>query len=133
MPGAGRPCWVRFANEPIVVNTAHAPARQASSLMHECAHLNLNHEPVEAGQVANGLLMVGGYRPRQEAEADCLAGALLLPRVALLAIIQSGTPLRDAAQAYVTRNDMLPMRLNRTGRQFAGELSLCGMSARRRV
>jgi hypothetical protein len=77
--------------------------------------------------------MVGGYRPRQEAEADCLAGALLLPRVALLAVIQSGTPLRDAAQAYVTRNDMLRMRRNRTGRQFAGEPSLCGMSARRRV
>jgi len=83
--------------------------------MHECAHLILNHEPVEAGQVANGLLMVSGYRPQQENEADWLAGTLLLPRVALLAIVQSGTPPHDAARTYGVTQDMLRMRLNRTG------------------
>lgn len=115
-PGSWSAMLVRFGNEPIVVmNTAHSPARQASSLMHECAHLILNHEPVEAGQVANGLLMVSGYRPQQEDEADWLAGALLLPRVALLAIIQGGMPPHDAARTYGVSEDMLRMRLNRTG------------------
>ena len=122
---------VRFGNEPIVVmNTAHSPARQASSLMHECAHLILNHEPVEAGQVANGLLMVSGYRPQQEGEADWLAGALLLPRVALLAIIQGGMPPHDAARTYGVSEDMLRMRLNLYGGQFAGEAGGCPTSAR---
>jgi hypothetical protein len=107
---------VRFGTTPIVVmNTAHSPARQASSLTHECAHLILNHEPEEAGQVANGLLMVSGYRPQQEDEADWLAGALLLPRVALLAIVQAQMPSPLAACTYGVSEDLLRMRLNRTG------------------
>jgi Zn-dependent peptidase ImmA (M78 family) len=115
-PGSWSAMLVRFGNAPIVVmNTAHSPARQASSLMHECAHLILNHEPVEAGQVANGLLMVSGYRPQQEDEADWLAGALLLPRVVLLAIIQAGMPPHEATRTYGVSEDMLRMRLNRTG------------------
>jgi len=98
-----------------VMNSAHSAARQSSSLMHECAHVILNHEPEEAGHVADGLLMVSGYRPQQEAEADWLAGALLLPRAALLAIVHRATHQHEAARAYGVSEDMLRMRLHRTG------------------
>jgi hypothetical protein len=98
-----------------VMNTAHSPLRQSSSLMHECAHVILNHEPEEAGQVAGGLLLVSAYRAQHEAEADWLAGALLLPRVALLAIVQRDMPQDAAMRAYGVSEDMLRMRLDRTG------------------
>ena len=99
-PGSWSAMLVRFGDEHVVVmNTAHSGARQSSSLMHECAHVILNHEPEEAGHAAGGLLMVSGYRPQQEAEADWLAGTLLLPRVALLAIVRCATPHVDAARA----------------------------------
>ena len=107
---------VRFGDQHVVVmNTTHSAGRQSSSLMHECAHVILNHEPAEAGHAAGGLLMVSGYKVQQEAEADWLAGALLLPRVALLAIVRCRMPQRDAARAYGVSDDMLRMRLDRTG------------------
>jgi Zn-dependent peptidase ImmA (M78 family) len=107
---------VRHANHRVVVmNTSHSTGRQSSSLMHECAHVILNHEPEEAGHVAGGILMVSGYRPQQEAEADWLAGTLLLPRVALLSIVQLGMSRQDAANLYGVSDDMLRMRLDLTG------------------
>lgn len=107
---------VSFGDKHVVVmNTAHSLARRASSLMHECAHVILNHKPEEAGHAAGGLLMVSGYRPQQEAEADWLAGTLLLPRVALLAIVRAGRSNQEAARTYGVSEDLLRMRLDRTG------------------
>jgi hypothetical protein len=40
---------------------------------------------------------------------------LLLPRVALLAIVQRDMPEQDAMRAYGVSEDMLRMRLDRTG------------------
>jgi Zn-dependent peptidase ImmA (M78 family) len=59
--------------------------------------------------------MVGGYQPNQEAEADWLAGALLLPRVALLSIVHRAIPHPTAMLTYGVSEDMLRMRLDRTG------------------
>jgi hypothetical protein len=107
---------VRLGGQHVVVmNSAHSAARQSSSLMHECAHVILNHEPQEAGHAPGGLLLVSGYKPEQESEADWLAGTLLLPRVALLTIVYRAIPQHQAARAYGVSEDMLRMRLDRTG------------------
>lgn len=99
----------------VVVNPAHSEGRRSNDLMHECAHVVLNHAPPQALRRANGPLMLSAYDKRQEAEADWLAAALLLPRPALLRIVQSGAEQELAAQLYRTSRALLRMRLDRTG------------------
>lgn len=59
--------------------------------------------------------MISGYNRQQEDEADWLAGALLLPRVALVKISYDGIDYARHAQEYGVSEDMLRMRLDRTG------------------
>lgn len=99
----------------VVVNPAHTEGRRANDLMHECAHVVLNHSPPQALRLASGPLMLSAYDKQQEAEADWLAAALLLPRPALLRIVQSGIDQEAAAQRYRTSLPLLRMRLDRTG------------------
>jgi Zn-dependent peptidase ImmA (M78 family) len=99
----------------VVVNPSHSDGRQSNDLMHECAHVVLNHAPTMAVRAATGVLMVSAYDKQQEAEADWLAAALLLPRAALLSIVQDGVPLEEAASRYRTSLQLLRMRLNQTG------------------
>lgn len=98
----------------IVMNTAHSERRQSSSLAHECAHAILNHKPGQGLQSPTGFL-VSSYDKTQEEEADWLAGALLLPRVALLKIGQEGIDYAKHTAQYMVSDDMLRMRLDRTG------------------
>jgi hypothetical protein len=65
----------------IVINPRHSVGRTSSDLMHELAHIILRHAQGESHYV--GDLMMREYNEKQEAEADWLAGSLLLPRKAL--------------------------------------------------
>lgn len=98
----------------VVINTTHSDGRQSSSLMHECSHVILNHKPAQALQSPGGIL-ISSYDRQQEDEADWLAGTLLLPRVALLKIAQEGTNYAEHTRMYGVSDDMLRMRLDRTG------------------
>ena len=64
----------------IVVNPSHAVQRQRNDLMHELAHIELQHAPARVEVSETGLLLLSDYSHDQEQEADWLAGALLLPR-----------------------------------------------------
>ena len=97
----------------IVVNPAHSPGRMSNDLMHECAHIILNHVPAKAILSADRLLMMSAYDRLQEAEADWLAAVLLLPRPALLSV--AAAPSAAAARSYGVSEDLLQMRLNVTG------------------
>jgi Zn-dependent peptidase ImmA (M78 family) len=98
----------------VVINTTHSDGRKSSSLMHECSHVILNHKPAQALQSPGGIL-ISSYDRQQEDEADWLAGTLLLPRVALLKIAQQGVNYSEHTREYVVSDDMLRMRLDRTG------------------
>jgi Zn-dependent peptidase ImmA (M78 family) len=98
----------------VVINTTHSPGRQSSSLAHECSHVILNHKPARALQSEGGIL-ISSYDLQQEDEADWLSGALLLPRVALLKIAHRGLNSPKDAHEYGVSEDMLRMRLDRTG------------------
>ena len=98
----------------VVINTAHSTGRQSSSLMHECSHVILNHKPAQVLQSPGGIL-ISSYDRQQEDEADWLGGTLLLPRVALLKIAQEGPDYPEHTRAYGVSDDMLRMRLDRTG------------------
>jgi Zn-dependent peptidase ImmA (M78 family) len=111
-----------------VVNSAHSQARQSSSLMHECAHVMLKHKPEEAEHAADGLLLMSEDRSEQEAEADWLAGALLLPRVALLLIVHQAMTPDTAARAYGVSEDCYECGCSARGLIFK-----CGAVAARQI
>lgn len=95
----------------IVFNDTHAPTRQQSDLAHELSHAILDHPP-------SGLTDESGgrhYNRVLEEEANCLAGALLVPRDAAISIVASGRSLEEASEQYNISVAMMRMRINQTG------------------
>lgn len=103
------PDWPR-RRRVIIFNDANLPVRQNSDLAHEIAHGLRLHEPRHA--------IVHGCRDcskQEEDEAAWLAGCLLVPRDAALAVAMSGTPLELAAARYGVSAQMMTWRVNATG------------------
>jgi hypothetical protein len=95
----------------IVYNPRHGSARKASSLAHELAHVILEHEPAPA-------LGVGGCRywdGRQEAEADWLGAALLVPRACALAWMLSSDDVEAGARNFGVSVELFRWRIHHTG------------------
>jgi predicted transcriptional regulator len=113
----------------IILNSAHSPARQASDLAHELAHVLLGHRPTRVDVTEDQQLLLRTYDPNQEDEAAWLAGCLLLPRPALLAIVRGGGLTIEAARRYGVSMDMLAYRLRVTGVELQRRRAL--QSARR--
>ena len=95
----------------IVYNPSHPPGRRANSLAHELSHILLEHSPGPA-------LDESGCRRWDgvcEAEADWLAGCLLVPREgALRLLLQNRSPASIAAHYRVSRK-LFEWRANHTG------------------
>ena len=95
----------------IVYNPSHPPGRRANSLAHELSHILLEHSPAPA-------LAAGGCRfwdSIYEAEADWLAGCLLVPREgALLLLLRNRSFAASAAHFGVSRQ-LFRWRANQTG------------------
>ena len=95
----------------IVYNAAEPPGRQANSLAHELSHAILEHPPAPA-------LGKGGCRqwnPQYEAEADWLAGALLVPRDGVFARLAAGDTLLAGADHFGVSLPLFRWRANQTG------------------
>jgi Zn-dependent peptidase ImmA (M78 family) len=99
----------------IILNSSHTGGRPASDLMHELAHILTGHTPGRVDVSEDGLLMLNTYDKGQEAEAAWLAGALLLPREALLFLRKNGISTERALKIYGVSIDMLNYRLRMTG------------------
>lgn len=101
------PCGIRRA---IVHNDSHRAYRQRSNICHELAHCFLGHECTPP-------LTDEGERTRDgdiEAEANFLAGALLVPNEAAIHILRRG--LESVASAtYGVSEQMLDYRLSVSG------------------
>jgi len=95
----------------IVVNDAHSRGRQASNVAHELAHSLLQHRPAPAFDGEEGRR----WDAAQEAEAEWLAGALLISDEAAVSIVREGLPQVQAARLYGVSIDMVRFRLNVTG------------------
>jgi Zn-dependent peptidase ImmA (M78 family) len=100
-------------NPVIVFNSSHSRRRRASTLMHELAHILLDHTP--GNMFFGGGMALRTYDPAQEAEADWLAGCLLLPREALLAARKAGDSDEALCERYCVSSEMLRFRINATG------------------
>ena len=97
----------------IVVNPLRTPARRASDIAHELAHLLLTHELDEIRSVAG--VPFRTCRPDQEEEATNLGGTLLLPRPLLLSAVRRGLDEQAIAAQYDVTTEMARFRVNRTG------------------
>lgn len=105
----------------IVLNPVHSEARRRSTLMHEIAHALLNHVPARVDVSSTGLLLLSDYSDDQEAEADWLGAALLVPREALLLRRRLGQSVDEISEAFGVSNVLCQWRLRMTGidRQLA--------------
>jgi hypothetical protein len=95
----------------IVYNPLDEPGRRANSLAHELAHVILEHEAAPA-------LGVGGCRHWdgvQEAEADWLGGALLVPREGALEWMLENDDIVAGASNFGVSVTLFRWRVNHTG------------------
>lgn len=99
----------------VVVNPTHPPARQRNSLMHEIAHIYLRHVGHRVDVSDDGMLLVSDFSPEQEEEADWLAGALLIPRDALLSARSAGKTPEQICEQYGVSKELCQWRLRMTG------------------
>ncbi|MEH2295326.1 ImmA/IrrE family metallo-endopeptidase [Nostoc sp.] len=98
-----RPLW-------IVYNPRHAPARYESNLMHEIAHLLLNHKSVGFDSVTG----LPKRKQNNEDEATYLGGCLQIPKRGLLWATQRKMLLPQIATHFGASEAMVQFRSNVT-------------------
>lgn len=99
----------------VVINSTQSSARINSVLMHEVSHISLGHELTSGALTEDGHFVPVTYNEDQEAEADWLAGTLLLPRPALLHIRRVGLTDEQAKAQFLVSQAMLNWRFRMTG------------------
>ena len=96
----------------IVHNDSHSESRQNSNLSHELSHPLLLHEPTPA---LDGITGSRIWNPTYEAEADWLAGELLVTPAMALAVARDQLTREEAMEQFEVSSSMLTWRLNMTG------------------
>lgn len=99
----------------VVLNSSHPTTRRASTLMHEIAHIILEHVPAEIEISVDGLMLLSDYSAEQEDEADWLGAALLLPEAALMRFRSGGASVDQIAQDFGVSRELCQWRCRMTG------------------
>jgi Zn-dependent peptidase ImmA (M78 family) len=99
----------------VIYNPTHSEGRQASDIMHELAHIILDHEPATIIIAYDGSLSMRSYNQTQEDEASWLAWCLLLPREALLWCKRRAISTEQIAEDYGVSETLVTFRLRVTG------------------
>jgi Zn-dependent peptidase ImmA (M78 family) len=99
----------------IVVNPAHALTRQRYDLMHEIAHIELEHVPARVEVSQSGLMLLSDYSDEQEQEADWYAGSFVLPRDGIFRLRSRGITAADIAIQFGVSKALCEYRLRMTG------------------
>ncbi|WP_221143899.1 ImmA/IrrE family metallo-endopeptidase [Rhizobium bangladeshense] len=113
-------CWsgvaIRVGDRTvIIVNSTHPTTRQANTLMHEWAHIELRHKPNRVDRSEGGLLLLSDYPAEFEEEADWLAASVLLPRAGLVQCKSRGMHNDDIARHYGVSSELANWRVRMTG------------------
>jgi len=121
--GKGKDAWsavtISYGDSDIIIhNSSHSRARQASDIMHELAHILLDHEASKIIVSQPVPIMLREYNKNLEDEAAWFAGCLLLPRDALLLIRNVRMTDREACTIYEVSSKLLNYRINVTGVQY---------------
>lgn len=99
----------------ILINPVHSVERQRNTLMHEIGHVLLKHVPTRVDFGPGGILLVSEYSEDAEGEADWLAGAMLLPRDALMSWRAHGSTNAQIAVRYGASLQLTDWRIRMTG------------------
>ena len=95
----------------IVYNSTHAPARRESNLMHEFAHVLLEHQTVGFNSQTGQPLRI----EENEDEATYLGSCLQIPRRGLLWAVQKEMNITQIAKYFGASEEMVKFRSNVTG------------------
>jgi hypothetical protein len=99
----------------VIHNNFHSKKRQQSNLMHELAHIILDHEiPDEQARLCL-LLGLHYYNPKHEEEAKYLGGCLQITRPGLLWALKKGDSEDEMSDYFNASRDMVNYRLRITG------------------
>lgn len=99
----------------IIHNDKHSPARQQSNIMHEIAHILLEHSiPNEVAKLC-ALYGLHYVNPLHEEEAKCLGGCLQMTRKCLEWAYTNLKTENKIAEYYNASVDMVKFRTNSTG------------------
>ena len=94
--------WSQHPDRALVIyNPEHSSGRQSNDIMHELAHLILDHKPTTVILSQDGSLVMRSFNQQQEEEADWLAGCLLLPRDALVHSVKAGLTAQQIADIAI--------------------------------
>lgn len=112
--------WRRKDRRPVIIhNCACSPARQQSNMMHELAHLILEHEhPYDDDDLLSQLPLMRHYDPVQEAEAECLGATLQVTKAALIAKLKRGHSNEEIATTYFASSQMIDFRKKQSGAEI---------------
>ncbi|MGB3653591.1 MAG: ImmA/IrrE family metallo-endopeptidase [Rivularia sp. (in: cyanobacteria)] len=95
----------------IIYNSTHAPARRESNLMHEFAHVLLEHQTVGFNPQTGQPLRI----EENENQATYLGGCLQIPRRGLLWAVQQEMNITQIAKYFGASEEMVRFRSNVTG------------------
>ena len=101
----------------VILNSSQPLTRQANSLVHELAHIILNHKTDDAQVSAEGILFRAQFNKEQEDEATWLAGCLLVPAEGLLDAYRRVRAAQLLAEEFGVSQPLLEWRLRMTGVQ----------------
>ena len=99
----------------VIYNPKSSPGRQASDVIHELAHIMLEHDPAAVVFSEDGQMATRTFDQKQEDEANWLGWTLLLPRSALVAARQQRMAKAQIAKAYGVSERLVGYRLQVTG------------------
>lgn len=94
----------------IVVNSAHHTTRKRISVMEECAHIFLDHQPMEI-PVGNAQSFVRKYDEAMEQEAYAVGAAALLPPEVIWPVIRQEKSKRSLAIEHDVSEALIEYRI----------------------
>jgi Zn-dependent peptidase ImmA (M78 family) len=99
----------------VIYNSRHSAGRQASDIMHELAHIILDHDPGKLIMSQDGAMVMRSYDRKQEEEANWLGWSILLPREALVSAAREGLSREQIAERFGVTEDLVEFRQRMTG------------------
>jgi Zn-dependent peptidase ImmA (M78 family) len=99
----------------VIYNPRHSAGRRASDIMHELAHIILDHDPGKLIMSQDGTMVMRSYDRKQEEEANWLGWSILLPREALVNAARLRLSDSEIAEKYSVSEDLVKFRLRVTG------------------
>jgi Zn-dependent peptidase ImmA (M78 family) len=99
----------------VIYNPKNSKGRQSSDIVHELAHVILDHEPSQVILSMDGEIAMRSFDARQEDEANWFGWTLLLPRPALLHCAQMKLTAPQIAEEYEVSEQLVTFRRRLTG------------------